>query len=67
MTTLTAHIYRCDVLVNLCSRLARQRDQAGWDVRQVSVIKDRNTKVLTREESVLTRWKKYFENVLMKK
>ncbi|KAK3539955.1 hypothetical protein QTP70_019596 [Hemibagrus guttatus] len=41
-------------------RLARQRDRDGKDV-QVRVIKDRDGRVLTREESVQRRWKEYFE------
>ena len=41
--------------------LARQRDQAGKDVQQVQVIRDRDGSVLTSEESVLRRWKEYFE------
>ncbi|KAK3570316.1 hypothetical protein QTP86_017172 [Hemibagrus guttatus] len=45
-------------------RLARQRDQYGKDVQQVRVIKDRDGRVLTSEESVQRRWKEYFE-VLM--
>ncbi|KAK3519719.1 hypothetical protein QTP70_002672 [Hemibagrus guttatus] len=38
-------------------RLARQRDQDGKDVQQVIVIKDRDGRVLTSEESVQRRWK----------
>ncbi|KAK3555770.1 hypothetical protein QTP86_028946 [Hemibagrus guttatus] len=45
-------------------RLARQRDRDGKDVQQVRVIKDRDGRVLTSEESVQRRWKEYFE-VLM--
>ncbi|KAJ8333822.1 hypothetical protein SKAU_G00411410 [Synaphobranchus kaupii] len=36
-------------------RLSRQRDQAGKDVQQVRVIKDRDGKVLTSEDSVMRR------------
>ncbi|KAK3516480.1 hypothetical protein QTP70_017817, partial [Hemibagrus guttatus] len=44
-------------------RLARQRDQDGKDVQQVSV-KDRDGKVLTSEESIQRRWKEYFEELM---
>ncbi len=40
-------------------RLAR--DQAGKDVQRVRVIKGRDGKVLTSENSVLRRCKEYFE------
>jgi len=40
--------------------LARQRDRAG----KVRVIKDRNGNVQTSEESVLRRWKEYFEELI---
>ncbi|KAK3512195.1 hypothetical protein QTP70_034966, partial [Hemibagrus guttatus] len=45
-------------------RLARQRDRDGKDVRQVRVIKDRDGRVLTSEESVQRRWKEYFEGLM---
>ncbi|KAK3541624.1 hypothetical protein QTP86_033058, partial [Hemibagrus guttatus] len=45
-------------------RLARQRDQDGKDVEQVRVIKDRDQRVLTSEESVQRRWKEYFEELM---
>ncbi|KAK3537905.1 hypothetical protein QTP70_024567 [Hemibagrus guttatus] len=38
-------------------RLARQRDRDGKDVQQVRVIKDRDGRVLTSEESVQRKWK----------
>ncbi|KAK3547474.1 hypothetical protein QTP86_021177 [Hemibagrus guttatus] len=44
--------------------LARQRDRDGKDVRQVRVIKDRDGRVLTSEESVQRRWKEYFEELM---
>ncbi|KAK3537553.1 hypothetical protein QTP70_013786 [Hemibagrus guttatus] len=44
-------------------RLARQRDRDGKDVQQVRVIKDRDGRVLTSEESV-QRWKEYFEELM---
>ncbi|KAK3535940.1 hypothetical protein QTP70_021240 [Hemibagrus guttatus] len=45
-------------------RLARQRDRDGKDVQQVRVIKDRDGRVLTSEESVQRRWKEYFEELI---
>ncbi|KAK3519520.1 hypothetical protein QTP70_033504 [Hemibagrus guttatus] len=45
-------------------RLARQRDLDGKDVQQVRVIKDRDGRVLTSEESVQRRWKEYFEELM---
>ncbi|KAK3522185.1 hypothetical protein QTP70_027006, partial [Hemibagrus guttatus] len=45
-------------------RLARQRDRDGKDVQQVRVIKDRDGRVLTSEENVQRRWKKYFEELM---
>ncbi|KAK3544185.1 hypothetical protein QTP86_008287 [Hemibagrus guttatus] len=45
-------------------RLARQRDRDGKDVQQVRVIKDRDGRMLTNEESVQRRWKEYFEELM---
>ncbi|KAK3517015.1 hypothetical protein QTP70_030440 [Hemibagrus guttatus] len=45
-------------------RLARQRDRDGKDVQQVRVIKDRDGRVITSEESVQRRWKEYFEELM---
>ncbi|KAK3511747.1 hypothetical protein QTP70_020749, partial [Hemibagrus guttatus] len=45
-------------------RLARQKDRDGKDVQQVRVIKDRDGRVLTSEDSVQRRWKEYFEEVM---
>ncbi|KAK3565192.1 hypothetical protein QTP86_000998 [Hemibagrus guttatus] len=45
-------------------RLARQRDRDGKDVQQVRVIKDRDGRVLTSEESVQRRWKEYIEELM---
>ncbi|KAK3539660.1 hypothetical protein QTP70_011109 [Hemibagrus guttatus] len=45
-------------------RLARQRDRDGKYVKLVRVIKDRNGRVLTSEESVQRRWKEYFEELM---
>ncbi|KAK3525881.1 hypothetical protein QTP70_010990 [Hemibagrus guttatus] len=43
-------------------RLARQRDRDGKDVQQVRVIKGRDGRVLTSEESVQRRWKEYLRS-----
>ncbi|KAK3572040.1 hypothetical protein QTP86_022268, partial [Hemibagrus guttatus] len=45
-------------------RLARQRDRDGKDVQQVRVIKDRDGRVITSEESVQRRWKECFEELM---
>ncbi|MCJ8736388.1 hypothetical protein PDJAM_G00257890 [Pangasius djambal] len=45
-------------------RLARQRDRDEKDVQQVRVIKDRDGRVLTSEESVQRRWKESFEELM---
>ncbi|KAK3561697.1 hypothetical protein QTP86_012539 [Hemibagrus guttatus] len=45
-------------------RLARQWDRDGKDVQQVRIIKDRDGRVLTSEESVQRRWKEYFEELM---
>ncbi|KAK3574010.1 hypothetical protein QTP86_034357, partial [Hemibagrus guttatus] len=45
-------------------RFARQRERDGKDVQQVRVIKDRDGRVLTSEESVQRRWKEYFEELM---
>ncbi|KAK3541850.1 hypothetical protein QTP86_008057 [Hemibagrus guttatus] len=45
-------------------RLARQRDRDGKDVQEVRVIKDRDGRVLTNEESVQRRWKEYFKELM---
>ncbi|KAK3526392.1 hypothetical protein QTP70_025421, partial [Hemibagrus guttatus] len=48
-------------------RLTRQRDRDGKDVQQVRVIKNRDGRVLTSEESVQRRWKEYFEELMNEK
>ncbi|MCJ8735585.1 hypothetical protein PDJAM_G00248890 [Pangasius djambal] len=45
-------------------RLARQRGRDVKDVQQVRVVKDRDGRVLTSEESVQRRWKEYFEELM---
>ncbi|KAK3529353.1 hypothetical protein QTP70_029338, partial [Hemibagrus guttatus] len=45
-------------------RLAKQRDRDVKDVQQVRVIKDRDGRVLTSEESGQRRWKEYFEELM---
>ena len=45
-------------------RLARQRDRAGKDVQHVRIIKDENGNVMVNLETVLKRWKEYFEKLM---
>ena len=45
-------------------RLARQRHQAGKDVQQVRMMKDKDGKVLTDEESVLRILKEYYKGLM---
>ncbi|KAI5629602.1 hypothetical protein C0J50_7994 [Silurus asotus] len=49
--------------VNYLYRLV-QRDRAGKDVLQVRALKDIDGNVLTSEESVLRRWREYFEQLM---
>ena len=45
-------------------RLARQRHQAGKDVQQVRMMKDKDGNVMTDEESVLRIWKEYYMGLM---
>ena len=45
-------------------RLARQRHQAGKDVHQVRMMKDKDGNVMTDEESVLRIWKEYYMGLM---
>ena len=45
-------------------RLARQRDRAGKDVQHMKVIKDENGNVMVNSDTVLKRWKEYFEKLI---
>ena len=45
-------------------RLARQRHQAGKDVQQVRMMKDKDENVMTDEESVLRIWKEYYMGLM---
>ncbi|XP_051806753.1 uncharacterized protein LOC127534762 [Acanthochromis polyacanthus] len=45
-------------------RLARQRDRDRKDVQQVRVIKDKDGSVLTGANSMMGRWKEYFEELM---
>ena len=45
-------------------RLARQRHQAGKVVQQVRMMKDKDGKVMTDEESVLRIWKEYYKGLM---
>ncbi|KAK3527802.1 hypothetical protein QTP86_006872 [Hemibagrus guttatus] len=53
-----------ELYTRLDTTLARQRDRDGKDVQKVRVIKDRDGRVLTSEESVQRRWKEYFEELM---
>ncbi|XP_065662746.1 uncharacterized protein LOC136085373 [Hydra vulgaris] len=44
--------------------LNRQRNRDGQDVQQVRMIKEKDGNVLSSEESVLGRWKEYFEELM---
>ena len=45
-------------------RLARQRYQAGKDVQQVRMMKDKDGNVMTDEQSVLRIWKEYYMGLM---
>ena len=45
-------------------RLVRQRHQAGKDVQQVRIMKDKDGNVMTDEESVLRIWKEYYMGLM---
>ena len=45
-------------------RLARQRHQAGKDVQQVRMMKDKDGNVMTDEERVLRIWKEYYMGLM---
>ena len=45
-------------------RLARKRHQAGKDVQQVRMMKDKDGKVMTDEETVLRIWKEYYKGLM---
>ena len=47
--------------------MARQTDRAGKDVQHVRVLKDKNGNVMVNSETVLKRWKEYFEKLINKK
>ena len=48
-------------------RLARQRDRAGKDVKHGRVMKDEYGNVMVSLETVLKRWKEYFEKLMNEK
>ena len=45
-------------------RLARQRHQAGMDVQQVRMMKDKDGNVMTDEERALRIWKEYYMGLM---
>ncbi|XP_066958119.1 uncharacterized protein [Macrobrachium rosenbergii] len=44
--------------------VAKRRDRATKDLTHIKQIKDRNGRVLSREECVRARWKEHFEKLL---
>ena len=42
-------------------RLARKKNRAGKDIKHIRIMKDENGNVMINSETVLKRWKKYFE------
>ena len=45
-------------------RMAKRRDKATKDLTHIRQIKDKNGRVLSKEESMRSRWKEYFEKLL---
>ena len=45
-------------------RLARQRERTGKDVQHMKILKDENSNVMVNSETVLKRWKEYFEKLM---
>ena len=45
-------------------RLERQIHQAGKDVQRVRMMKDKDGKVMTDEESVFRIWKEYYKGLM---
>ena len=45
-------------------RLARQRDRAGKNIQYVRTINDEYGNVMVSLETVLNRWKEYFEKLM---
>ena len=45
-------------------RLTRQRNRAGKNVQDVRIIKDENSYVIISSETMLKRWKDYFEKLM---
>ena len=45
-------------------RIAKARNRATKDLTHIKQIKDKNGRILTREDDINIRWKEYFENLL---
>ena len=45
-------------------KIAKSRDKSSKDLTHIRQIKDKNGRVLSKEESIIARWKEYFEKLL---
>ena len=45
-------------------KMAKSRNRATKDLTNIKQIKDRNGRVLSKEECIRSRWKEYFEKLL---
>ncbi|XP_064099435.1 uncharacterized protein LOC135210473 [Macrobrachium nipponense] len=45
-------------------KIAKTRDKSSKDLTHIKQIKDKNGRVLSKEESIIVRWKEYFEELL---
>ena len=45
-------------------RIVKSRDRATKDLTHIRQIRDRNGRILSKEESIRERWKEYFEKLL---
>ena len=46
-------------------RVAKARNEGRKDVGEISIIKDQNGNMLTKEEDIKRRWQEYFSNLLI--
>ena len=45
-------------------KIVKSRDKASKDMTHIRQIKDKNGRILSKEESIRARWKEYFEKLL---
>ena len=45
-------------------KIAKSRDKSSKDLTHIRQIKDKNGRVLSKEESIIARWKEYFKKLL---